>query len=273
MCICGLGGIGKTALAAEIAHRALDPSSPPVFDDVLWVSAKRWMMWGERMHRISGELARPRSFSEIVEALLDRLGMMHQSGASAEEKRTALADELSSRRYLIVLDNSDELEDESAVVAGLARLLGSSKLIITTRRRLDDSSSLVEYMALAGLSPADSNAYVQLQTGAKVGAALIPDDALADVYAATRGLPLALKLIAGQWKHNDPQDVMRGLRAEATAHKDLLRYLFEQSWSQLMGPNAWYGYGWAARSPRLSPGSNSHVSRPCATILRQRYPP
>lgn len=93
--ITGEGGIGKTAVALEIAYRLVDDSERP-FDAVLWTSLK--------FERLTAEGVR-----EIADAALDVTGAIRPLGRALDESfggdLAELAQALEGLRVLVVFDN------------------------------------------------------------------------------------------------------------------------------------------------------------------------
>jgi hypothetical protein len=183
--IWGTGGIGKTALAAEVARR------------------QRW-------HFPGGVLWLDCSASPALDTLLNRLGAF--AGLAVEQiepdrKPTAVRQALAllDDRYLVVFDNAEDVWDDREVRQLTDRLPDNGQVLLTTRRdpeqamwrtleltRLDDATMQQLFDRLAAAKG------VKVGTQADLGA--VPQ-----IIDHLEGHPLALTLVV-------PLAHKRGLR-------------------------------------------------------------
>jgi ATP/maltotriose-dependent transcriptional regulator MalT len=190
-CILGVAGIGKTTLAARAAAES------------------RGVAW----HRVVPGETLPALHHEIA-ALLEGLGRprlrayLRNGGRDPVEVRGLLAEDL--RDGLLVLDDVHESEEADAFVASLWRGNGSPKVLLTARRRprcydqgdVAARGGVVE-IELGGLSRREAGALLRAQGVREEG---IDGNR---VYEATRGHPLALRLVAARGPEEGLRDLGR----------------------------------------------------------------
>ena len=190
----GMPGIGKTALAIEVAHGCL---AEGVFDAVVWVDARyRSLRLGEVVHRIATVVGSP-----VIDVLDPR------------SKVAAVEGLLARGRYLIVVDSYESIDDES-VDSFLHNLPFPTKVLITSRCRLSMDAALVH---LTPMSHAEGESVVRAQ--ARVLAVRWVEERTSEELAAlvdsSGGVPQVLSMAVGEMQYTgtDPSGVSEGLRA------------------------------------------------------------
>ncbi len=187
--ILGMGGIGKTSLAAQIAPRLADD-----FDLVIWRS-----------------LLNAPPLAELIGTLLPRLSHREAPRApeSLDQQLQVLIDHLQDRRVLLVLDNLESiLEPESAglyragyedyeqLLVSLVNRPNQTQVLLTSREqpagiaRLARDVATVKTMTMRGIDAAASSELL-----ASRGLTADPE-VEADLTFRYSGNPLALKLVA-----------------------------------------------------------------------------
>lgn len=127
----GIGGIGKTALATEAAHRC---HKQGLFDAFIFVTAKQTRLDPDKIRELTPAARTLDEFLNETARVLGQTGIPKLAGA---EKRRALLDALRTTRALLIYDNLETLsKDEQEAMADFLRELPEGcKAIITSRRR------------------------------------------------------------------------------------------------------------------------------------------
>lgn len=191
----GIGGMGKTALALEVAHAARASAG---FDAYLYVSAKTSWLTPEGVRAETLALTSLDAFVREFARLLGDEAAARVTGAPA--RRAALLDALRGRRALLIWDNLETLTvDERDLIAEfLRRLPGANKAIVTSRRRTGESAVTIRLDRLAEgealqLMADLGKRYPALRT--RLAEAGIPRQRA--LYEASGGNPLAIHWTLG----------------------------------------------------------------------------
>jgi DNA-binding SARP family transcriptional activator/tetratricopeptide (TPR) repeat protein len=182
--ISGPGGVGKTALALEVAHA----SSEHYPDGQLYMD----------LHGISAE---PISTTEILAQFL-RAFQVPAVPETQAERAALYRSLLAGRRVLIVLDDAVD----SAQIQELIPAHRGCGVVITSRQKMPDIQAAHHHVPT--LAPLDQDTATELflrrvsSFGIELGADL---DAVGKVVALCGGLPLALRIAAALRVHQHPQ--------------------------------------------------------------------
>jgi predicted ATPase/DNA-binding SARP family transcriptional activator len=197
----GVGGVGKTRLALDVAAAADRQGR----GDVAWVEL--------------APVATPGAVDHVVAGVL---GIDLTGGGSARERLlTALAD----RRVLLVLDNAEHLLDTvAALVDPLLRRAPSLRVLATSRERLAVDGEVVFPVGPLPLPEAGDprpTAAVELFL-ARARAAAAGDltgqlDTVAAICRELDGLPLAIELAAARTGTIPSEELLLALRDDVTA--------------------------------------------------------
>jgi len=183
--VLGMGGMGKTRLAVQVASELLEDFSDGVF---------------------LVQLESVRDPSEVAGAIASSLGLRVGGGRSA---KIELENYLRSREVLLVLDNFEHLLEAAPVASDMLASAGGLKLLATSRARLELSAETV--FPLEGLEvPEDPEVDPKERDSVRLflqslkrraSGADMPDGGLEGVAAICRilgGNPLAIEL-ASSW--------------------------------------------------------------------------
>lgn len=144
----GEGGIGKTALAQQVAYRFLDLKEP-MFDAILWVSLKTERLTVEGIEQISDAIR------SLPEAIIELGRAIDESFDGAVE---TLASGLEDLKVLICLDNMETTtgEDFMKLYDAMPKTV---KFLITSRRGI---GQIERRVIVDALTPQDALHYLHL---------------------------------------------------------------------------------------------------------------
>ena len=196
----GMGGIGKTRIAREVAA-GLRPCFP---GGILWVDGEGT---GDR------------------EALLYRLATVVGLPPPPQGSLLpTLIATLRGRRLLLLLDSAEQCHDAAEVVHCLLSLLPELSVLVTARRALDlQAEKIVEILPL---SPHEAQELFVVRGGDKSATfATTPENAadLQSLCERLEGIPLAVELAAARVATLTPREILQRLRErfrllQSTAH-------------------------------------------------------
>jgi tetratricopeptide (TPR) repeat protein len=227
----GVGGVGKSALALEVAYRYLRDchclSEEERFEAIVWTSAKAAVLTAD------GITPRPqvsRTLDEIYTAISIVLEREDITRARPEERDGLVTKALTRQRTLLIVDNLETADDER-VNTFLRELPAPTKAIVTTRHRID-----VAYpMRLTGMSWEETQALIILECEKK--SVVLTKEEMHKLYERTGGVPLALVWSVAQ--------VGYGYRADEVLSRlgnplgDIARFCFEGTITRIRGKSAY----------------------------------
>jgi tetratricopeptide (TPR) repeat protein len=215
----GIGGIGKSTLALEVAHRYLNNFDrlPPAerFEAIVWMSAKQNILTADGIVQRRQVL---RTLDDIYRAVAVTLQQEEIVRARPEEQPEMVRNALTQQRTLLIVDNLETVDDE-AVIALLRELPAPTKAIITTRHRID-----VAYpVRLTGMPWEDARKLITHESGKKNVA--LGEAEERRLYDRTGGVPLALVWSIAQMSSGHSVESI--LRRLGNATSDIARFCFE----------------------------------------------
>ncbi len=229
----GIGGVGKTRVALQVAAHVLDQ-----YRDGAWLC----------------ELAPVGDPAAVAEVIATALGVGAREGQTIEE---SLAEYLRVKQLLLVLDNCEHLLDAvSDVVARLVRTCPRLTVLATSREGLALKGERI--LALRSLGVPDLDASIDAAAGAdavrlfveraadaRAGFAFRDDNAAAIVQICHRldGIPLAIELAAARVQAMTPAEIatrlddqfrlLRGGARGAVERHQTLRHAIDWSYDLL----------------------------------------
>jgi tetratricopeptide (TPR) repeat protein len=189
----GPGGVGKTALALEAAHRA--PAEH--FPLKLWFTAKDRELLPQGVQPLQDH--RVTSYDSLLNDLGRALGRDDIPKAVPEDRPNLVRHALANYRALLVLDNLETFsaEERRRVVELLDNLPTACRAIVTSRRRTDGSTAAHNIRLDKLERDAADELLAELGRRWEPVARLIQDER-DRLYAETGGNPLLLTWVAGQ---------------------------------------------------------------------------
>ncbi len=230
--VVGIGGIGKTVLADAGMRRVLGLSA---FADIAWVSARQssFTLW-QGLRPIPDK--RPAlTYENLLDTVAEQFGFRDLAQLSGRQKQEALRTRLQTRRYLVAIDNLETAADYQALLPSLCALGGPTRFLLTCRDRLDGYPDVYN-LNLGELSAQDSLALLrhQVQERGLAGVVGAPDETLFQIYQATGGNPLAIKLVVGQMHAFSTHQIIQDLRqARGKSIQELYRHIYWRAWQML----------------------------------------
>ncbi|WP_162909794.1 ATP-binding protein [Aggregatilinea lenta] len=255
----GIGGIGKTALAREVAWRL---NRQPDWHGVLWISAQseRFTNAGH-LDPINNPV---RTADDVIAEIARQLSLDEFSGAPSALTFNRVRSALSRRQHLVVLDRVDALADPDLLLSRMAQLAESTRFMLTSRNGLG-GCPYVQVVKVPELSLEHSEALLRDALMAAGRTSVLADDPLVAIFDAVGGNPLALKFFAFQLTRLPLTRVLQDLRtAQSEMVANLYAYLYRQSWQSLRPPACALLSKATAQSPALGQDNFRHVGH-CST--------
>jgi tetratricopeptide (TPR) repeat protein len=223
----GIGGIGKTALAIEVAYICKERS---LFDAFIYVTAKRDRLEPTGIKEITLAAATLDGLINEAARALGRPGIAQLTG---EEKARALLAALRDRRALVIFDNLETLTTAEQNMIGdfLRNLPQDSKAIVTSRRRTGEAAVTMRLEKLhweeareliADQMAKDANLQRLL---ARVG-----EEGWKQLYADAGGSPLALLWTIGLMRARGLSfEKALALLRNGSAESDLNAFIYREA--------------------------------------------
>ncbi len=225
----GIGGVGKSALALELAHgyRERYAELPPAerFEAIVWVSAKRTLLTA------GGIQQRRQTFSTLADLQRTIGTVLDEPAAGAEpaERHGLIERALAAQRTLLIIDNLETVDDEE-LLTFLRDLPDPTKAIITTRHRIDVAYAI----RLAGMPEPDARALMRVEAEER-GVAL-PEAAMDELYRRSGGVPLAIVWSIGLMSVGHSVETV--LRRLSSGYSDIARFCFGEMLGHIRGRDA-----------------------------------
>lgn len=226
----GIGGIGKSTLALEVAHRYLHNKNPfdtsEQFDALIWASAKQTVLTAEGIVS-RGQILR--TLYDIYTTISVTLEREDITRAKPEDQYELVRHALTQQRTLLIVDNLETVDDE-ATLSFLRELPAPTKAIVTTRHRID----IAYPVRLTGM-PQEDGLNLISQECERRGVELKKAEA-EKLYHRTGGVPLAIVWSVAQMGYG--YDVEAVLRRLGQPVEDIAFFCFEGSFEHIRGTDS-----------------------------------
>lgn len=227
----GIGGIGKSALALEMAHRFFNEfdqlPEDERFQAIIWTSAKATTLTADgitprqQITNTIGDIYREIATTLQEDAILKN--RLHDQSSRIHRA-------LTHKRTLLIIDNLETIDDER-VNAFIRELPSPTKCVVTTRHRID----IAHPIRLSGMPRKDALSLIA-QECTKKGVSLTDEQAEL-LYRRTGGVPLAVVWSVAQMGYG--YGVKSVLHRLGDAKGDIARFCFEEAVNRIKDKNAY----------------------------------
>lgn len=223
----GIGGIGKSALALEIAHRYNSEyeflPEEERFDAIIWVSAKTTSLTAEG---IKTRYQVTNTISDIYKEIYVVLGNNEINLNNINDQNLIIKRALIQQRTLLIIDNFETIDDER-VNSFIRELPNPTKSIVTTRHRID----IADPIRLSAMPREDAINLIKQECKKKH--VQLKEEQAELLYKRTAGVPLAVVWSIAQISHHG-FGIDKVLRRLGDAKGDIARFCFESAVQQIM---------------------------------------
>ena len=217
----GVGGVGKSALALQLAHDFLGNfarmARPERFEAIVWITAKEDALDALGVRRRADPAL---SLNDVYLSIADALERPDIRTADAATRPRLVRQALARQRTLFIMDNLD-VNWGAELVSFIHDVPRPTKIVVTTRHRIDEPYRV--HLEAWGRE----EALRFLHTEAALKSVALSDEDAARLYDAIGGIPLALKWCLGQMAFCLTVDAILVHLSQGAA--DVNAYIFEKS--------------------------------------------
>ncbi len=226
LCIVGIGGIGKTTLAAEVARRLV---SELRYEELIWLKVA-----SPQGKNVGGSWQL--SAAQLQERLVAHFAPRIDFSQDQNQQRHQLRHLLTSRTQstLIIVDNLEEAPTQDAFEL-MRSFTNPSRFLLTSRTNPVIPSNVASYVLPEISKGALSELIIQQATHLGISALQVIDEGIFDKFhAVTGGNPLAIKLVVSLCTFFSLADVLADLQAARTSDiEEMYNSIYKRIWLTL----------------------------------------
>ncbi len=228
----GIGGVGKSSLALEIARRYVEEyeNFPPKerFDAIVWISAKQKEL---RLDGIKENIYAMDTLDTLfisIARVLEEEEIIKETSLGKRYQLVRMA--LRRHRVLLIVDNLETVSRKEDVVEFLLTLPDPTKVLVTTRHRVDGGYSI----HLSGLPKEEALRLIRQECEKK--RIRLAEREMETLFERTGGVPLAIVYSIGRIGEGfeTVSDVLESLR---NPESDIARFCFDASFDIIWRTN------------------------------------
>ena len=226
----GSGGVGKTALALNVAYEILDDSQVR-FSAIVWFSAKETILTPEGIVDIVPQI---RSFEELLEKIIAVIQPANLELLKSVDSTNKIADYLlghfSQNPILLIIDNLESVMDDTELLEFLKEVPRPSKVLITSRRGLGE---VEKRFPLEALSPTESTRLFRLVCRDKKldDFAELDNTVISRLTSQVNNYPLAIKWAIGKTALG--KDLEDSFKSPLEGTSEIAQFCFNDIFSML----------------------------------------
>ncbi len=217
----GIGGVGKSTLALEIAYNVYKQKN---FDSVLWFSAKREKFIFSQITYIDPEFD---NLDNLLERIAYEIKIENYDKFIKDNKIKIILKFLKENSTLLVLDNLETIEISEDFINFLAKINGKSKVLITSRKRLGQIERIIN---LNPFNFDNTKEFVKEEIRAR--SYLFPKPqkgSIKTIHNTVDGIPLAIKVLVGWVSSGLP---LKQLKHKLKSSKEgILEFCFQETYN------------------------------------------
>jgi hypothetical protein len=230
ICLAGMGGLGKTAIADALARKVIAQGE---FDEVTWISARQqqFALWGEIQ-----EIDQPALTADQLIINLERqLNEMPSPPRPSSEILSDLKRRMARQRHLIIVDNLETVEDYREILPFLREFSQFAWILITSRISIREQPD-IHLTNLTELSLTDAEVLIRDEASRRGidDLAEASTETITRIYDVVGGNPLVLKLVIGQIQVRSLPQVLTDLKEARGRRVDALyEFIYRRAWDLL----------------------------------------